>query len=663
LLELASCAEICFLSLILRHTRRPEHISVSLRILQAVRTELESRGQDASLNSATVADALELCRRFEVETQDAADAVGVEAYLAHALTTDEPLHLEGPPTGSLPRLSVLDKRCTTNMTQMDSHSHPGFLAGLADNASFCQFQKHALVTELCNSLEQLGLLSDSCGIVLSLSGGVDSMVTCCLLRLLHAQLPPSKRFKLCAIHLCHPNRSDAIDEEGWVRWSCSQLGVQLFTYRLKIRRPHGDLRTGISRERYEEKSKELRFRMYSRCLSHLQTQRGVAFVAHHQDDADENRLAELGKGNILHIDGMSRSSEMLGVEVVRPLLGVRKDELIEFASAAGVCYMQDSTPKWSRRGWIRRTLDGIGRDSASQHAGLLEDLTQAGATSEALGNTLDASLRAWKGRGIVQLTLDVPRALETSSAAKKKNKGNKSGKNTSHQSNGQQTVDAECHVEQVDGGQVAVDKVPVVILFLGELLQLSGTFETQVIQLQKAIAAVASTWNQAIGAQQERVPNGTKADDDERSDADGSEADDAPGPCPLQPIGIHGASIEVGPFLLSRAVNAASATCEQVRHFLHGLPVARRSLSHLWDSIHHARREYQWGALHKKCPCLYLRDTSCLILFDEESDTVNFADKAWQRSFATAALAYAQGQKTSPPGETMVASQHGIGGS
>lgn len=54
----------------------------------------------------------------------------------------------------------------------------------------------------------------------------------------------------------------------------------------------------------EEKSKELRFRMYELSLQHLGVAKGAALVAHHEDDADENRLAELGKGNIVHINGM-----------------------------------------------------------------------------------------------------------------------------------------------------------------------------------------------------------------------------------------------------------------------------------------------------------------------------------------------------------------------
>ena len=60
--------------------------------------------------------------------------------------------------------------------------------------------------------------------------------------------------------------------------------------------------------------------------------------------------AELEKGNNMHINGMTNLSTLLGVYVVRPLLAVRKSDLVDFAERARVCYMQDSTLKWSRRG-------------------------------------------------------------------------------------------------------------------------------------------------------------------------------------------------------------------------------------------------------------------------------------------------------------------------
>ena len=252
LLKLGSIPEICFLSLVLRHAREPFSLKLSETMLLAVLREVS----DAPATNSQK----ELCTRFLEETQDAIQSIVVEAYLEKALSSDKPVQLAGKPD-VLPRVSVLDSRCQRYETCVqESHNHVSFLSPL--KADIAQFQRHFLVEELRKELNDLGYLRNDVGIVLSLSGGVDSMVTCCLLWLLEQILPPHQRFRWCAMHLCHPNRDDARDEEGWVQWSCCELGVDLLTYRPQIRRPHGSIRTGISRERYEEKSKQLRFRMF-----------------------------------------------------------------------------------------------------------------------------------------------------------------------------------------------------------------------------------------------------------------------------------------------------------------------------------------------------------------------------------------------------------------
>jgi len=97
---------------------------------------------------------------------------------------------------------------------------------------------------------------------------------------------------------------------------------------------YGVLRTSISRESYDEKSKEFRFRIYQQCLDRLgDIESGCALVAHHEDDANKNRSAELGTGNIVHINGMSNLSTLLGVYVVRPLLAVWNSDLVHFRNA------------------------------------------------------------------------------------------------------------------------------------------------------------------------------------------------------------------------------------------------------------------------------------------------------------------------------------------
>ena len=154
-----------------------------------------------------------------------------------------------------------------------------------------------------------------------------------------------------------------------MRWLLFQVGIRLYSYAVELQRPHGGVRTGVSRERYEEVTKRLRFCMYKRALADASSAAGrsaggaeeidggaiaeerveMVVIGHHMDDADENRLAELGKSNIVQVDGMERVSQCLGVTVLRPLLQLRKDAMFKLADDVALPYMADSTPLWSRR--------------------------------------------------------------------------------------------------------------------------------------------------------------------------------------------------------------------------------------------------------------------------------------------------------------------------
>jgi len=178
--------------------------------------------------------------------------------------------------------------------------------------------------------------------------------------------------------------------------------VPLFGHLIEIERPHGTLtpkETGVTREQYEDLCRDIRFRMYKECFQ-LEAQTGreecrnVVMIGHHEDDRDENRLSELAKGNLVRIDGMMRWTRQSDVDVLRPLLHVRKHKLFELASQLHLFYMHDSTPHWSKRGWTRRVLDSNNAIDATES--ILPSLKALGAASEHFGDMLDERLLAWK---------------------------------------------------------------------------------------------------------------------------------------------------------------------------------------------------------------------------------------------------------------------------
>jgi tRNA(Ile)-lysidine synthase TilS/MesJ len=214
--------------------------------------------------------------------------------------------------------------------------------------------------------------------ILSLSGGVDSMSMAVLLKELGVNF--------AAVHIRHSSRIEDTEKElRWVHYVCHHLGAPLYYHHVQVARPHGTDGDGLlTREQFEEKTRDIRFSMYAKAFrTHFPSERSVrVIIGHHMDDVDENRIAELGKGNLLNIDGMSEVSSFASVFQLRPLCGfVRKNVIKNFALIRQIPHMQNSTPKWSRRGWIRDVIDGV---SADDRDWILNELNMLGSESTLL---------------------------------------------------------------------------------------------------------------------------------------------------------------------------------------------------------------------------------------------------------------------------------------
>lgn len=166
--------------------------------------------------------------------------------------------------------------------------------------------------------------------VLSLSGGVDSMV------LFHLCL--GKKFKV--LHVNYGRRPESDAEETFVVSWCSRFDVPCY-----VRNFHGV--PVKDREVYEEVTKQVRFHAY-------ETLGDTVVMGHHQGDVFENIVTNVSsQKNADNLSGMEQSSEILGVRVMRPLLSVPKEEIVQFAKTIGIPYLADSTRPKCQRGRIR----------------------------------------------------------------------------------------------------------------------------------------------------------------------------------------------------------------------------------------------------------------------------------------------------------------------
>jgi len=190
------------------------------------------------------------------------------------------------------------------------------------------------------------------GAIVSLSGGVDSMVTLAIL--LHLQ--KIHKFPIYTASIDYGLREESADESDFLVEYTKMFGIKSYvSYIQGISRKKED---SGSRSEFEEESRNLRFNTYKKIIeeNNLDPDCGV-FVGHHQDDIIENIFTNSMKGgNLLDLEVMKSESKIHGINLYRPFLGFKKDVIYEFAHKFNVPYFLDTTPKWSRRGKMRNEI-------------------------------------------------------------------------------------------------------------------------------------------------------------------------------------------------------------------------------------------------------------------------------------------------------------------
>ncbi|KAL1520769.1 hypothetical protein AB1Y20_022335 [Prymnesium parvum] len=180
--------------------------------------------------------------------------------------------------------------------------------------------------------------------IVSLSGGVDSMV------LTHLLLALRGEYDVAAVHIDYSNRPESAAEAEFLRGWCAARGVSL-----RVRVVTEVSRGVTARDEYEKESRRIRFEAYADAMAATGAQ--AVFFGHHIGDLQENVISNVMKGaQLLNIAGIAPASTVNGVMIWRPLLAHEKSEIYEYAHKYGVPYFKDSTPAWSTRGKLRNQL-------------------------------------------------------------------------------------------------------------------------------------------------------------------------------------------------------------------------------------------------------------------------------------------------------------------
>jgi tRNA(Ile)-lysidine synthase TilS/MesJ len=191
------------------------------------------------------------------------------------------------------------------------------------------------------------LLADACAgsqPIVSLSGGVDSMVALTLLK--------ARDCNPVAVHIIYGNRGVSSAEYSFIATYCKHIQVPLIAFEI----PH-IRRDSAPREFYEAATRELRFAAYrvvGKELLETSQLPPKVILGHIKDDLVENVWTNFAKGQ--HLDNLAKmepQEEQLGVTLLRPLLAVSKDIIMDTSAFLGIPYLRNTTPSWSNRGKFR----------------------------------------------------------------------------------------------------------------------------------------------------------------------------------------------------------------------------------------------------------------------------------------------------------------------
>ncbi len=236
------------------------------------------------------------------------------------------------------RLAVLQDAERRKGT-LTTFSDDDILETFAFDANMEQARHHVVVKTIQAFLADRQILpsQEPTPIIISLSGGVDSMVIASVLVFLNKSC--GFALDIWAVHIDYANRPESGAEADFVRRYCERLGISFQCRRID------EVTRGITaRDDYERIARELRYQSYKETVALAQLKKeetiGV-MLGHHRGDLRENVLSNAHKGcGPLDLSGMTAVSRNDGVVIYRPLLPLEKTFVFDYAHKFGVPYFK-----------------------------------------------------------------------------------------------------------------------------------------------------------------------------------------------------------------------------------------------------------------------------------------------------------------------------------
>ena len=165
-------------------------------------------------------------------------------------------------------------------------------------------------------------------IVVGVSGGPDSMA---LLYILN-EFKKKMGLKLICAHINHNTRKESDEEEKYVKGYCKSNNIIFESIKIKF---WGD-------DNFENEARSKRYAFFEELIDKYDAK--YLMTAHHADDLIETILMRIVRGSTLKgYSGFSRIVDKGNYKIVRPLITLTKNEIIEFNKINKIKYYIDSS--------------------------------------------------------------------------------------------------------------------------------------------------------------------------------------------------------------------------------------------------------------------------------------------------------------------------------
>lgn len=166
--------------------------------------------------------------------------------------------------------------------------------------------------------------------LVALSGGADSVALALMMK--------EQGLNIHALHCnFHLRGEESNRDENFVRQFCTQ-------HNIPIEVKHFDTLTSAKEHKasIEMEARELRYAWFAERACQLDAE--AICVAHHMDDQAETLLMNLIRGTGLQgLSAMSPDRTVNGLRIIRPLLNINKEEILEYLHSRQQDYVTDST--------------------------------------------------------------------------------------------------------------------------------------------------------------------------------------------------------------------------------------------------------------------------------------------------------------------------------